>query len=324
MSQNGSTLSLIIPCYNEELTIERFYETICPILQPLPYTIEFIFVDDGSKDLTVSKIESLHLKDERVKLISLSRNFGKEGALLAGLEAASGDALIVMDIDLQDPPSLIPQMLDYFEKGFDHIYTRRRNRVGEPLIRSWFANLFYKIMNHISEVEMVDGMRDYRLLSRKAVNELLQLRESNRFSKGLFQWIGFDGVCIEFDHVERVAGDTKWSFFKLVNYAIEGITSFSNAPLRLSAYSGIFVAFIAFCYLLYIVYDTTVHGNPTAGWSSMVCVTLFLGGIQLIGLGVVGEYVGRIYSEVKQRPSYIVKRRLNLETDPEPESARNQ
>lgn len=315
MEIKSSHLSIIVPCYNEEATIERFYQEVTAILDPLPYFIEFIFVDDGSKDETVKRIEALHLTDSRVKLLSLSRNFGKEGALLAGIEASTGDAVIVMDIDLQDPPELLPQMLQRFEQGFDHIYTRRRNRAGEPPIRSFFANLFYKVMNLISEVEMVNGMRDYRLLSRKAVDELLRLRESNRFSKGLFQWIGFDGVCIEFDHVERVAGTTKWSFFKLVNYAIEGITSFSNAPLRLSAYSGIFVALSAFCYLLYIVYDTTFNGNPTPGWSSMVCVTLFLGGIQLIGLGVVGEYVGRIYSEVKQRPSYIVKHRLNFEEE---------
>ena len=315
MTLTHPKLSLIVPCYNEEATIEVFYETVGPILNPLPYEVEFIFVDDGSNDQTVAKIEQLHCQDSRVKLISLSRNFGKEGALLAGLEAASGDALIVMDIDLQDPPSLIPQMLTYFEQGFDHVYTRRRNREGEPLIRSWFANLFYKLMNQISEVEMVNGIRDYRLLSRQATNELLRLKENNRFSKGLFQWIGFDGVCIEFDHVDRVAGHTKWSFFNLVNYAIEGITSFSNAPLRLSTYFGMLIALVAFGYLGFVVYDTTVHGNPTPGWSSLICVSLFLGGIQLICLGVVGEYIGRIYSEVKQRPSYIVKHRLNFEEE---------
>ena len=313
MSTKTSKLSLVVPCYNEEETIDSFYQTICPLLKPLAYEIEFIFVDDGSTDQTSVKLDALCEQDLRVKRITLSRNFGKEGALLAGLEATSGDAVIVMDIDLQDPPELIPQMVAYFEQGFDHIYTRRRNRKGEPVIRSWFANLFYKLMNRISEVEMVNGMRDYRLLSRQAVEELLRLKETNRFSKGLFQWIGFGGVCLEFDHVERVAGQTKWSFFKLLNYAIEGITSFSNAPLRLSVYSGVLVALTAFAYLLYIVYDTTIHGNPTAGWSSMVCVTLFLGGIQLICLGVVGEYVGRIYSEVKQRPPYIVKERSNFE-----------
>lgn len=305
-------LSIVIPCYNEESTIERFYQVINPILDKLSYEIEFIFIDDGSKDSTSAKIEELLSVDSRVKLIALSRNFGKEGALLAGLESSSGDAVIVMDIDLQDPPELIPQMIGYFEQGFDHIYTRRRNRLGEPMIRSWFANLFYRLMNVISEVKMVNGMRDYRLLSRKALNELLQLKESNRFSKGLFQWIGFDGICIEFDHVERVAGQTKWSFLGLVNYAIEGITSFSNAPLRLSMYSGIVVASMAFLYLGYIIYNTTVHGNPTPGWSSLICVSLFLGGIQLISLGLIGEYVGRIYSEVKHRPSFIIKHRLNF------------
>lgn len=306
-------LSLVVPCYNEEETINLFYDTINPLLAPLAYDVEFMFVDDGSTDQTVTKIEALYQKDMRVKLLSLSRNFGKEGALLAGLEAATGDAVIVMDIDLQDPPELIPQMLAYYEQGFQHVYTRRRNRDGEPMIRSWFANLFYRLMNQISEIEMVNGMRDYRLLSRPVVCELLRLRETNRFSKGLFQWIGFDGVCIEFDHVERSAGKTKWSFFNLVNYAMEGITSFSNAPLRISTYAGSLIACIAFLYLGCIVYNTTVHGNPTPGWSSLICVSLFLGGIQLLGLGVIGEYVGRTYSEVKQRPVYIVKRRLNVE-----------
>lgn len=212
-----------------------------------------------------------------------------------------------MDVDLQDPPELVPKMIKLYEEGYENIYTRRRNREGEPPIRSFFANLFYKLINQMSDVEIINGARDYRLLSRRAVDELIKLKEKNRFSKGLFQWVGYDSICLEFDHVERVAGETKWSFMKLVDYAIEGITDFSNAPLRFATYTGIVIAVISFLYLIYILIETMINGSTTAGWPSLVCIILFLGGIQLIFLGVIGEYIGRIYNEVKERPIYIVK-----------------
>lgn len=308
----GSTveknISIIIPCYNEQETVNRFYEEIKKVTDEIVgYSFEFIYINDGSKDQTASLVKKLHAKDERVCLVDFSRNFGKEAAMLAGMEQAQGDAIVIMDVDLQDPPELLPKMIKLYEDGYENIYTRRRNRDGEPPIRSFFANLFYKLINRMSDVEIIDGARDYRLLSRRAVDELVKLKEANRFSKGLFQWVGYDSICLEFNHVERVAGETKWNFMKLVDYAIEGITAFSNAPLRFATYAGIGIALIAFLYLIYIFIATMVKGSTTAGWPSLVCIILFLGGIQLIFLGVIGEYIGRIYNEVKERPIYIVK-----------------
>ena len=304
----GKLISIIVPCYNEQETVERFYEEIIKVTNEINgYEFEFVYVNDGSKDQTVPLIKALREKDERVCLIDFSRNFGKEAAMLAGMEYARGEAVVIMDVDLQDPPELLPKMVKLYEDGYENIYTRRRNRDGEPPIRSFFANMFYKVINRMSDVEIIDGARDYRLLNRRAVDDLISLKESNRFSKGLFQWVGYQSICLEFDHVERVAGETKWSFMKLVNYAIEGITAFSNAPLRFATYTGVLVAVVAFAYLLYIFFNTAINGNPTAGWSSMVCIMLFLGGVQLIFLGVIGEYIGRIYNEVKGRPNYIVK-----------------
>ena len=301
-------ISVIIPCYNEQETVNRFYKEIKRVTDDiLDYSFEFIYVNDGSKDQTASLVKELHVKDERVCLVDFSRNFGKEAAMLAGMELAQGDAIVIMDVDLQDPPELVPKMIKLYEEGYENIYTRRRNREGEPPIRSFFANLFYKLINQMSDVEIINGARDYRLLSRRAVDELIKLKEKNRFSKGLFQWVGYDSICLEFDHVERVAGETKWSFMKLVDYAIEGITDFSNAPLRFATYTGIVIAVISFLYLIYILIETMINGSTTAGWPSLVCIILFLGGIQLIFLGVIGEYIGRIYNEVKERPIYIAK-----------------
>lgn len=301
-------ISVIIPCYNEQETVNRFYKEIKRVTDDiLDYSFEFIYVNDGSKDQTASLVKELHVKDERVCLVDFSRNFGKEAAMLAGMELAQGDAIVIMDVDLQDPPELVPKMIKLYEEGYENIYTRRRNREGEPPIRSFFANLFYKLINQMSDVEIINGARDYRLLSRRAVDELIKLKEKNRFSKGLFQWVGYDSICLEFDHVERVAGETKWSFMKLVDYAIEGIMDFSNAPLRFATYTGIVIAVISFLYLIYILIETMINGSTTAGWPSLVCIILFLGGIQLIFLGVIGEYIGRIYNEVKERPIYIVK-----------------
>lgn len=300
-------ISIVVPCYNEEETVEVFYQQVEKVTKDLPYQFEYIYVNDGSRDLTDDKVKLLIIKDMRVKLINLSRNFGKESAMLAGLKYSSGDAVAIMDVDLQDPPELLPQMIKYWEQGYDNIYTRRKNRDGEPPIRSFFAKKFYKIINHISEVEIIDGARDYRLFSRQVVNDLLKLQETNRFSKGLFSWIGYRGICLEFNHVERVAGSTKWSFFKLFNYAIEGITSFSNSPLRLATYVGLLIAFTAFLYLIYIIFNTLIYGNAVEGWASTICIILFLGGVQLLFLGIIGEYIGRIYIESKRRPNYIVR-----------------
>lgn len=301
-------ISIIVPCYNEQETVKRFYEEIIKVTNQISgYEFEFIYVNDGSKDQTGPFIKQLREQDERVCLIDFSRNFGKEAAMLAGMEHSSGEVVVIMDVDLQDPPQLLPQMIKLYEDGYENVYTRRRNRNGEPPIRSFFANMFYRIINRMSDVEIIDGARDYRLLSRRAVDDLVSLKEANRFSKGLFQWVGYQSICLEFDHVERVAGETKWNFMKLVDYAIEGITAFSNAPLRFATYTGMFIASLSFLYLLYIFFDTMINGNSTAGWPSIVCIMLFLGGIQLIFLGVIGEYIGRIYNEVKQRPIYIVK-----------------
>ena len=297
-----------MPCYNEQETVKCFYDEIIKVTNQISgYDFEFIYVNDGSKDQTVPFIKQLREQDDRVCLIDFSRNFGKEAAMLAGMEHSSGEVVVIMDVDLQDPPQLLPQMIKLYEDGYENVYTRRRNRNGEPPIRSFFANMFYRIINRMSDVEIIDGARDYRLLSRRAVDDLVSLKEANRFSKGLFQWVGYQSICLEFDHVERVAGETKWNFMKLADYAIEGITAFSNAPLRFATYTGMFIASLSFLYLLYIFFDTMINGNSTAGWPSIVCIMLFLGGIQLIFLGVIGEYIGRIYNEVKQRPIYIVK-----------------
>ena len=297
-----------MPCYNEQETVKCFYDEIIKVTNQISgYDFEFIYVNDGSKDQTVPFIKQLREQDDRVCLIDFSRNFGKEAAMLAGMEHSSGEVVVIMDVDLQDPPQLLPQMIKLYEDGYENVYTRRRNRNGEPPIRSFFANMFYRIINRMSDIEIIDGARDYRLLSRRAVDDLVSLKEANRFSKGLFQWVGYQSICLEFDHVERVAGETKWNFMKLADYAIEGITAFSNAPLRFATYTGMFIASLSFLYLLYIFFDTMINGNSTAGWPSIVCIMLFLGGIQLIFLGVIGEYIGRIYNEVKQRPIYIVK-----------------
>lgn len=305
-------ISIVIPCYNEQETVNIFYKEITKIIENIDYEFEFIFVNDGSKDQTILKIQKLCNQDDRVKLLDFSRNFGKESAMLAGLNYAKGDAVILMDVDLQDPPELIYEMVKYWEQGYENIYTKRKSRKGEPILRSYFSQKFYQLINQISEIEIVDGARDYRLFSRPVVNELIRLQESNRFSKGLFSWIGYSSICLEFDYQSRSAGTTKWSFFQLCNYAIEGITSFSNTPLRLATYTGLFIAISSFIYLIYIINHTLIFGNQVPGWSSTVCIILFLGGIQILFLGIIGEYIGRIYIEVKKRPNYIVKSHFNF------------
>ena len=303
-------ISIIIPCYNEEQSIPYFYEEIIKIAKNIKYDFEFIFVNDGSKDNTISIIKKYSKKDKRVKYINFSRNFGKEAAMYAGLEYSSGDLIAIMDADLQDPPSLLPEMIDVLENkenDYDCVGTRRVTRKGEPPIRSFFARMFYKIINKISKVEMVDGARDYRLMSRQMVNAILELKEYNRYSKGLFQFDGFNTKWLEYENIERVAGETKWSFWKLFIYALEGILAFSTVPLAISSITGIIFCLIAFILILVIIIKTLIFGDPTSGWPSLVCIIFFVSGIQLFCLGIIGQYLSKTYLETKNRPIYILK-----------------
>ena len=303
-------ISIIVPCYNEEPTIPYFYEEINKISKLMKNNFEFIFVNDGSKDNTINIIKEYSKKDKRVKYINFSRNFGKEAAMYAGLESSSGDYIAIMDADLQDPPSLLPKMLEILEEEnseFDCVGTRRVTRKGEPPIRSFFARIFYKIINKISKIEMVDGARDYRLMSRQMVNSILELKEYNRYSKGLFQFVGYKTKWLEYENIERIAGETKWSFWKLFIYALEGIIAFSTAPLAISSIAGILFCFISFIMIIFIIIRTLIYGDPTSGWPSLVCIIFFVSGIQLFCLGIMGQYLSKTYLETKKRPIYIVK-----------------
>lgn len=301
-------ISVIVPCWNEEETIPIYYEHMCPVMDAIDADCELIFVDDGSQDATLSEMKKLSEKDARCQYLSFSRNFGKEAAIYAGLCKAKGDYVVVMDVDLQDPPELIPEMLDIIRQGeYDCVGTRRVNRKGEPPIRSFFARMFYKLMNHISDVEIVDGARDFRLMTRRYVNSLLEMKEYNRFSKGLFGWVGYKTKWLEYENIERKKGETKWSFFKLLAYSIDGIVAFSTAPVRFAAWLGIAFCMLAFLFILVIIGRTLVFGDPVAGWPSLVCIILMLSGIQLFCLGLMGEYLSKTYLEVKKRPIYLCK-----------------
>ena len=269
---------------------------------------EFLFVDDGSRDKTLEIIKSLREKDERVRFVSFSRNFGKEAGIYAGLDNSKGDYVVIMDVDLQDPPSLLPEMFEQVHSGeYDSAATRRVTRKGEPPIRSFFARMFYRVINSISDAEIVDGARDYRIMTRQMAEAILSMSEYNRFTKGIYGWVGFKTKWIEFENVERVAGETKWSFWKLCKYALEGIIAFSSAPLSIATYFGIFMAFVAFLFIILIIVKKLTIGDPTYGWSSMVCIILMVSGIQLFCLGIVGQYLSRTYLETKKRPIYIAK-----------------
>ncbi len=304
-------ISIIVPCYNEEQAIPFFYEEITKIAKELDkYDFEFIFVNDGSKDKTITIVKDYAKKDNRVKFIHFSRNFGKEAAMLAGLELSKGDYVAIMDADLQDPPSLLPKMLDLLNdpnNDYDSVGTRRVTRKGEPPIRSFFARMFYKIINKMSKVEMVDGARDYRLMKREVVNSILELKEYNRYSKGLFEFVGYSTKWLEFENVQRVAGETKWSFWKLFLYAIEGIVAFTTAPLAIASIVGILFCLISFIMIIVIIVKTLTLGDPTSGWPSLVCIIFFVSGIQLFCLGIIGEYLAKTYLETKKRPIYIIK-----------------
>lgn len=300
-------ISLVIPCYNEAEVLPYFYQEFARVAAEIRDTdIEIIFVDDGSKDATLEIIKGLAQKDERIKYISFSRNFGKEAAIYAGFEHAQGDYVAMMDADLQDPPSLLPEMLRAVkEEGYDSAATRRVTRKGEPPVRSFFARQFYKLMNRISTTEIMDGARDYRLMNRKFINAIMSMKEYNRFSKGIFGWVGFRTKWIEFENVERRAGETKWSFWKLLIYSLEGIIGFSTAPLALASIFGFVVCAIAFIFLIFILVRTLCFGDPVAGWPSMTCIILLLGGIQLFCIGILGMYLSKTYLETKGRPIYI-------------------
>ena len=302
-------ISVIVPCYNEQEVLHMFYDEMSRVAGLMTdYNFEFIFVNDGSRDNTLNICKELAAKDERVKYISFSRNFGKEAGIYAGFEKSKGDLVCMMDSDLQDPPALLPEMVKAIEEeGFDSVATRRVTRKGEPPIRSFFARMFYKLMNKISKTEIVDGARDYRLMTRQFVNSLLDLGEYNRFSKGLFGWVGYKTKWLEYENVERAAGETKWSFWKLLLYSIEGIMAFSTVPLAIIAVMGILFCAIAFAMIVFIIAKTVMFGDPVAGWPSTACIILFVGGVQLFCVGILGQYLAKTYLEVKGRPIYICK-----------------
>lgn len=312
----GERMSLIVPCYNEEQSLPYFWEQTAAVMAQMDYLdFEVIFVDDGSRDGSLDYLRTLAKQDQRVKYISFSRNFGKEAAMFAGLEHARGDYAAVMDADLQDPPALLEQMYRAVtQEGYDSAATRRVTRKGEPVIRSFFARLFYKIINKMTDVEIVDGARDFRLMNRKFLNALLELRERNRFSKGLFGWVGFKTKWLEFENVERVAGETKWSFWKLFRYSIEGIVAFTTLPLVLASSVGFGMCMLALCSTVFIVVRKLLFGDPVSGWASTASIITFIGGIQLFFMGVFGQYLAKAYTEIKNRPLYIVAE-TNLEKE---------
>jgi len=301
-------ISLVVPCYNEQTTIPFFIEEILKLKKVAGCeTLEVVFVNDGSTDDTLSVIRKCRADHAFVRYVSLSRNFGKEGAILAGLRAARGKWVAVMDADLQDPPMLLPEMLKAVrDEAYDCVGTRRVNRAGEPVLRSLFARAFYRLINSLSEVKLVDGARDYKLLSRRAVDALVSLPENNRFSKGLYEWVGFRTKWIEFENVERVSGETKWSFWKLFKYAVEGIASFSAAPLLVSVFLGMLLSFASFIAILFLCIRQMLYHASVNGWTSMVCIIIFLSGMQLFFIGILGLYLSKVYAEVKKRPAYIV------------------
>ena len=307
-------LSIIVPCYNEQENIVDFYDELLKneaYFKSHDVDMEIIYVNDGSKDGTVAEVKKLHERDERVHLINFSRNFGKESAMIAGLERAKGDFVAIMDCDLQDPPALLPQMYEAIvNEGYDSVATRRVSRKGEPPIRSFFARMFYRIINRMSKTEIVDGARDYRLMTRQFVDAVLSMGEYNRFSKGIFGWVGFKNKWIEFENVERQKGETKWSFWKLFLYALDGIVAFSTAPLAIASFMGVLFCLLAYIFIIFIIVRKLMFGDPTSGWPSLVCIISLVSGVQLFCIGIVGQYLSKTYLEVKKRPLYIVKEEL--------------
>ena len=304
-----SLLSVIVPCYNEEESVALFYEELLknePFFQEHQIELELLYINDGSRDRTVEEVKKLHEKDSRVHLVSFSRNFGKEAAMYAGLEHSKGDYVVMMDVDLQDPPALLPEMFTHIWEGYDSVATRRVSRKGEPPVRSFFARMFYRLMKKISKTEIMDGARDYRLMTRQMVDAILSMQEYNRFTKGIFGWVGFNTKWLEFENVERARGETKWNFWKLLKYAIDGIINFSQAPLAVASWFGMGMTLLSFIAVIFIVVRKLVFGDPVTGWASTACIITFIGGVQLFCMGIMGQYIAKTYMEVKQRPHYIV------------------
>lgn len=308
-----SLLSVIVPCYNEEESVELFYEELMKndsFFTEKKIELELLYINDGSTDRTVEEVKKLHERDERVHLISFSRNFGKEAAMFAGLENSRGDYVVLMDVDLQDPPALLPEMFSYIEQGYDSVATRRVSRKGEPPVRSFFARMFYRLMKKISKTEIMDGARDYRLMTRQMVDAILSMQEYNRFTKGIFGWVGFNTKWLEYENVERAKGETKWNFWKLFLYSLDGITAFSTAPLMLASVVGVLFCLLAFVMIIFIIVRKLIFGDPVSGWPSLVCIILMTSGVQFFCTGILGQYLAKTYMEVKRRPIYLVKERL--------------
>ena len=308
-----SLLSVIVPCYNEEETVADFYTELMKnqtFFQAKDMEVEILYINDGSGDNTVAEIKKLHEKDERVHMVSFSRNFGKEAAMYAGLQKSHGDYVVIMDVDLQDPPSLLPEMIAYLEEGYDSVATRRVSRKGEPPIRSFFARIFYCLMKKISKTEMMDGARDYRLMTRQMVDAILSMPEYNRFTKGIFGWVGFETKWLEYENVERAKGETKWNFWKLFLYSLDGITAFSTVPLMFASLMGVLFCLFAFALIIFTIVRKLLFGDPVSGWPSLVCIISLVSGVQLFCLGIVGQYLSKTYMEVKNRPIYLVKEEI--------------
>lgn len=301
-------LTVIVPCFNEEEAVPIFYEALTQELKAMAVEAEIIFVDDGSGDGTLAALRALRQRDPRVHFISFSRNFGKEAAMYAGLEAAAGDYVVIMDVDLQDPPALLPGMLETLErKEYDCVATRRVTRKGEPKVRSFFARSFYRLINRISKTEIVDGARDFRMMTRQMVDSILSLKEVSRFSKGIFSWVGYRTLWLEYENIQRVAGETKWNFWKLLLYSIDGIIGFSTAPLAIASVMGLLFCVLAFVLILYFFIKTLIWGDPVAGFPATICIMLLLGGLQLFSVGILGQYLSKTYLETKRRPIYIAR-----------------
>ena len=299
-------ISILIPCYNEEKSLPILYPELNKIMDKIiNYDWEILFVNDGSKDNTINIIRALRAADNRINFVNLTRNFGKENAMLAGFDYVTGDCTIIMDADLQDPPSLIPQMLEYWEQGYQDVYAKRANRGKESWLRKQFSLLFYKILDHATRFDILQNVGDFRLLDKRCINALKKLRETERYTKGMFCWIGYEKKEIIFDRADRAAGESNWNFWSLFNLAIEGITSFTTAPLRFASVTGFIIAFVTFVYALYFITKTLIVGDPVQGFTTLIVVILFLGGIQLLTIGILGEYIGRIFNETKNRPAYL-------------------
>ena len=300
-------VSVIVPCYNEQESLPLFYDEISKVFQKNQIAYELVFVNDGSSDDTLKELKELSRKDSKVIYLSFSRNFGKESAMFAGFCNASGDYVVVMDADLQDPPSLLPKMLKILEnEDYDSVATRRISRIGEPPVRSWFAKRFYRLINKISDVNIMDGARDFRLMRKNMAEAIISMDEYNRFSKGIFGWIGFRTYWMPYENVERVAGKTKWNFWKLTKYAIDGITNFSQAPLSIASWFGMVMTAMSFIFLAVIIFRKLLFGDPVAGWASTICIIIFIGGLQMFCLGIIGQYLAKTYMETKHRPHFII------------------